>query len=600
LKNKAVLDLRNGTGPSLQFTENGGSISLPSINDRGAVTYNFGLSAEEGGPNKQGRTDFLSSTNSTLTSLGSQTEILRVKASESAAFERIGRRFKDDQLEKERNSTVLLDNKDKKRAMVPKPKTVVRKVVSQPQPSSSRTLAGGAGHGSSHGSSSTSHPPYSGLGPGRGQPPAPASAPAHRSYSPMSRQAHHHHSAPANNSPSQPPAASHSQMPAAGSRTGFPSSSSSSAPPRPRPQVNTEIMKRPLRERLIHLLAVRPYKKLEILPRMNKDGLKEKEKKTITNLLREVSDCKNNSYELRRSMWNEVSEDWPFYSEQDRVIVRRRKPQNLTPPGSDTSTSSGHSPSSTNPPSPPQITNPLKRTSFYDREAQRDVPAPKKVRVSSYKRPGASSWDVTSKSPRSLLMPSSGVSGDHRGHGVSPRLDMEYTKVEDDSAPNWDKWGKEHGHQPSPSREPAPVTEQHRAAATPQAESPDNPHMQDLVPNRNMDFIAAYTSIVTYEQRMRYKADFNQNFVKYRKLHNVLDQHSKRFAHLESQLKNHQRGSKEFKDVRARIYEEFDKSKSDRVYQDARTNFLYLHDKMAHIKKLVHDYDISQRRLAAR
>ena len=143
--------------------------------------------------------------------------------------------------------TVLLDNKDKKRAMVPKPKTVVRKVVSQPQPSSSRTLAGGAGHGSSHGSSSTSHPPYSGLGPGRGQTPAPASAPAHRSYSPMSRQAHHHHSAPANNSPSQPPAASHSQMPAAGSRTGFPSSSSSSAPPRPRPQVNTEIMKRPLR-----------------------------------------------------------------------------------------------------------------------------------------------------------------------------------------------------------------------------------------------------------------------------------------------------------------------------------------------------------------
>ena len=52
---------------------------------------------------------------------------------------------------------------------------------------------------------------------------------------------------------------------------------------------------------------------------------------------------------------------------------------------------------------------------------------------------------------------------------------------------------------------------------------------------------------MNYEQRMRYKADFNQNFVKYRKLHNVLDQHSKRFAHLESQLKNHQRGSKEFK-----------------------------------------------------
>ena len=150
--------------------------------------------------------------------------------------------------------TVLLDNKDKKRATVPKPKTVVRKVTSLPQQSSSRTLTGGAS-GSSHGSSSTSHPPssYSGLGPGRGQSlaPPPASVSHPRSHSPMSRQAHHHHSATANNSPSQPPAppASHSQMPPAGSRTGFPSSlsSSSSAPPRPRPQVNTEIMKRPLR-----------------------------------------------------------------------------------------------------------------------------------------------------------------------------------------------------------------------------------------------------------------------------------------------------------------------------------------------------------------
>ena len=149
--------------------------------------------------------------------------------------------------------TVLLDNKDKKRATVPKPKTVVRKVTSLPQQSSSRTLSGGAS-GSSHGSSSTSHPPssYSGLGPGRGQSLAPPVASSHpRSHSPMSRQAHHHHSATANNSPSQPPCppASHSQMPPAGqSRTGFPSlSSSSSAPPRPRPQVNTEIMKRPLR-----------------------------------------------------------------------------------------------------------------------------------------------------------------------------------------------------------------------------------------------------------------------------------------------------------------------------------------------------------------
>merc|ERR1719422_531331 len=159
-------------------------------------------------------------------------------------------------------------------------------------------------------------------------------------------------------------------------------------PVRPPPTVNTEIMKRPLRDRLIHLLAVRPYKKPELLPRVQRDGLKEKDKKNISQLLREVSDCRNNVYELRRSMWNDVAEDWPFYTEQDRAQLRRNKPQNLTPPGSDTgSTSSGHSPSSTNPPSPPPITNTLKRHTPFFPEASEA----KKKRWSNYKRPGGSS-----------------------------------------------------------------------------------------------------------------------------------------------------------------------------------------------------------------
>ena len=46
-----------------------------------------------------------------------------------------------------------------------------------------------------------------------------------------------------------------------------------------------------------------------------------------------------------------------------------------------------------------------------------------------------------------------------------------------------------------------------------------------------------------------------------------------------------------FQDVKAQIYVEYEKNKEDRVYQDARANFQYLHEKLAHIKKLVHDYD---------
>ena len=128
----------------------------------------------------------------------------------------------------------------------------------------------------------------------------------------------------------------------------------------------------------------------------------------MMNILREVTELKNNSYELKRSVWNDIMEDWPFYSEADRSLLRRRKPQNLTPPVSDTgSTSSGHSPSSTNPASPPQITNPLKRHggSFYESphrhhhstasgsnsSSSSSEPNPKKKRVSLYKRPDSAS-----------------------------------------------------------------------------------------------------------------------------------------------------------------------------------------------------------------
>ena len=63
----------------------------------------------------------------------------------------------------------------------------------------------------------------------------------------------------------------------------------------------------------------------------------------------------------------------------------------------------------------------------------------------------------------------------------------------------------------------------------------------------NVFCFSAYTTIVSLDQRLTYKAEFNQYYAKYRKLHNVLDQVSKKFAHLENKLKGASRGSGEFK-----------------------------------------------------
>ncbi|XP_050456700.1 RNA polymerase II elongation factor Ell [Cataglyphis hispanica] len=153
----------------------------------------------------------------------------------------------------------------------------------------------------------------------------------------------------------------------------------------------SDIMRRPLKERLIHVLALRPYKKPELYDRINKEGLRERERPIMTTILKQVAYMRDNTYHLQRHIWNDVQEDWPFYTEQERTMLRRRKPQNLTPPGSsDGSSGSGQSPNSIHAGSPPAITAPPpsllnnKRPGYY--QGSDGLPT-KKPRISHYKKP---------------------------------------------------------------------------------------------------------------------------------------------------------------------------------------------------------------------
>lgn len=62
----------------------------------------------------------------------------------------------------------------------------------------------------------------------------------------------------------------------------------------------------------------------------------------MMNILKQVAYMRDNTYHLQRHIWNDVQEDWPFYTEQEKTMLRRRKPQNLTPPGSSDGSSGMH------------------------------------------------------------------------------------------------------------------------------------------------------------------------------------------------------------------------------------------------------------------
>ncbi|KAK2583444.1 hypothetical protein KPH14_009418 [Odynerus spinipes] len=171
----------------------------------------------------------------------------------------------------------------------------------------------------------------------------------------------------------------------------------------------SDIMRRPLKERLIHLLALRPYKKPELYDRISREGIKERERSSMTTILKQVAFMRDNTYHLHRYVWNDVQEDWPYYSEQEKAMLKRRKPQNLTPPGSSDggSSGSGQSPNSVHPGSPPAITAPPpnllnKRPGYY--QGNDGLPT-KKPRISHYKKPepgsNVSSTNTTSSSSSS-------------------------------------------------------------------------------------------------------------------------------------------------------------------------------------------------------
>lgn len=43
------------------------------------------------------------------------------------------------------------------------------------------------------------------------------------------------------------------------------------------------------------------------------------------NTILSVATIKDNTYHLMRHVWNDVQEDWPFYSEQDKQMLKRYK-----------------------------------------------------------------------------------------------------------------------------------------------------------------------------------------------------------------------------------------------------------------------------------
>ncbi|XP_076140815.1 RNA polymerase II elongation factor ELL2 [Alosa pseudoharengus] len=88
---------------------------------------------------------------------------------------------------------------------------------------------------------------------------------------------------------------------------------------------NNPVAQRPYRDRVIHLLALRSYKKLEVLARLQRDGVSQKDRSSLGSTLQQVANLnpKDNSYSLKDFIYREVQRDWPGYNEDERTQLER-------------------------------------------------------------------------------------------------------------------------------------------------------------------------------------------------------------------------------------------------------------------------------------
>ncbi|KAF4794805.1 RNA polymerase II elongation factor ELL [Turdus rufiventris] len=449
---------------------------------------------------------------------------------------------------------------------------------------------------------------------------------------------------------------------------------------------NSAISQRPFKDRVVHLLALKPYKKPELILRLQKDGLSQQDKDLLDNLLQQVANlsAKDSTFTLKDCVYKEVQKDWPGYSEGDQQLLKRILVRKLCQP-QNSGAFQGETPSlsppkdTLNSSSPPQkrsqplefidpLANKKPRISHLAHRTQptlngklnssngKDTPAPPAL-------PPALPEPVSSSSSLPALElprphdPLSDVSNDltHNGRDcessteppdrLSHPLPTDCAQSSKHNCGSYVKSKKKSKKHKDKEKERKDKKSEEKCKEEKQnCEVIKNADLvsvaQEQVPGLNgtcnnssvptstsemPDYLLKYAAISSSEQRQSYKNDFNAEYNEYRDLHARIERITRRFTQLDAKLKQLLQGSEEYKagatsgdlltrkglsetigvlsqklleaisTIHDQILQEYRKiKKTNPNYSQEKNRCEYLHNKLAHIKKLIAEYDQQQ------
>ncbi|XP_071794142.1 RNA polymerase II elongation factor ELL-like [Asterias amurensis] len=418
------------------------------------------------------------------------------------------------------------------------------------------------------------------------------------------------------------------------------SSRVSHVPPKGATTTKPAVSNRSYRDRVIHLLALRSYKKPELILRLQRDGIVMKDKNQLSNTLSQVATLsRDNAYTLNKHLYDEVQEDWPLYSEADRSLVtknlRHLNPKehsssvtamsvSLSTSSSSSSTSSSKSslsskppsskaPSSKIPSSKPPSSKPPSSKSSLSRIPSKDFPKPNpaptvdtmrtvqiaaekfKKNKTANKRPLLPDV-VDFKAPKKTRIAHNAKKQSPTGDGSSASCSPP-SKYDVSSTT---KQSPDHLVSSPPSIKPV-EKEKKKKRQEPETRSKVIESVGKLSPPSDVsstsngpDYLNKFTTIASHEQKQRYKDVFNRDYPEYKKMHSYVEGVTLKFTKLKEQLHNASEDSEEYQQIKLKVLEEYTIIQADKDYLKKESRWRELHEKLAHVKSLIAAYDNSR------
>nr|XP_033776768.1 RNA polymerase II elongation factor ELL3 isoform X2 [Geotrypetes seraphini] len=345
---------------------------------------------------------------------------------------------------------------------------------------------------------------------------------------------------------------------------------------------------RPLREWLLHLLALKPYRKLELLLRLERANISLQDQAELQSVLEMVGrfSPKESSYTLKEELFCQVQKDWLGYTAEEKqhmaqILLRKQ--------------SNGLSTYAFQPPPPPL--RKLQELPLKSTEVKCRAPSESRERHTSKKQkalhlsaqatmdkqwlaPSIPSFHLTKETPK----PPGSVPGNHNDFVTQSQrrqnvLEQEDRKLKEvhrrpqvvptqvypsNKKPKRHKEQEEEEEQESSEGEEDDDWEEEALRLERYLSYPeDKAQPTESVPaSAEMpDYFLKYSPITSVEQQQAYEEDFSADYAEYRNLHAKIGKVTERFMQLGSKMKKLNPGTAEHKVIEDKILAEYRKFK---------------------------------------